>query len=109
METPMSDQTTAIEVEIPDPPIEPIKLISVWREAATQLLAQGEAAAAGAFLGCASMLEAWIKHEGTSVILCMPQAFRVLILAAHEFAPDDKESWKALGQAARAFRLDGAA
>lgn len=106
----MSDQTTtAIEVEIPDPPIEPIKLISVWREAATQLLAQGEAAAAGAFLGCASMLEAWIKHEGTSVILCMPRTMLGLVHAAHEFDPNDKETWKALGHAAHVFRTDGAA
>lgn len=92
-----------------DVPFEPIKLSSMWREAAAQLLAQGEATAAGAFLGCARMLEAWIKHEGTSTIMCMPQSFRVLILAAHEFSPNDKESWKALGQAAHTFRLDGAA
>lgn len=104
-------ETTAIEVSGPDLdiPFEPIKLTAMWREAAAQLLAQGEATAAGAFLGCARMLEAWIKHEGQSVMMCMPASMRQLVWAAHEFDPNDKESWKHLGRIAHAFRTEGLA
>ncbi len=108
----MSDQTTtAIETSGPnlDIPFEPIKLAAMWREAAVQLLGQGEATAAGAFLGCARMLEAWIKFEGNNVAMCMPRSYLRLIHQAHEFDHTDKDSWKALARAAHEFKTEGAA
>lgn len=107
----MSDttKTEAIEVSGPDLdiPFEPIRLVAMWEEAAAQLLKQGEATAAGAFLGCARMLRAWINAEGQSVIMCMPRSMLHLIHAAHDFDPNDKDSWKDLARVAHAFRNDG--
>lgn len=81
-------------------PIEPTKLVIVWREAAATFLKHGEATAADAFLGCSRMLGAWIEHEGPSVILCMPRSMLRLINAAMHFNQHDRDSWHALAQAA---------
>lgn len=96
--------TEADEPAIPNVPIEPIRLVGMWREAAQNLAKQGEGAAAGAFVACAQMLETWVQHEGTSAIMCMPRSMLGLIHAAHAFDSSDKETWKNLGRAADHFR-----
>lgn len=97
-------QATTIE-ELPQVAVEPCRLVEMWREAAHELMKQGEPSAAGAFLGCAQMLQTWIEHEGLSAIMCMPRSLIGLMYAAHEFDPQDKDTWKALGQAAHQFRV----
>lgn len=96
--------TSDEESAIPQVAIEPVRLVVMWREAAQNLAKQGEGAAAGAFVACAQMLETWIHHEGTSVIMCMPRAMLGLVHAAHAFDPQDKDTWKDLGRAAENFR-----
>lgn len=97
--------TTSDEPEmIPNAPIEPVRLVGMWREAAQNPAKQGEGAAAGAFMACAQMLETWVQHEGQSVIMCMPRSMLGLIHAAHAFDSSDKDTWKNLGRAAEHFR-----
>lgn len=96
--------TSEEEAMIPNVPIEPVKLVGVWREAAENLAKQGEGPAAGAFVACAQMLQTWIQHEGLSCIMCMPRSLLGLMQAAHQFDSRDKETWKHLGHAADNFR-----
>lgn len=95
--------TSEEEAMIPQVPIEPVRLVCMWREAAQDLAKQGEGAAAGAFVACAQMLETWIQTEGLSCIMCMPRSLLGLMHAAHAFDPQDKDTWKDLGRAAQHF------
>lgn len=97
-------------------PIEPLRLVEMWREAADKLMRQGNEfpagsrergeslAAGGAFVGCAQMLQAWIEFEGVNVMMCMPRSFLALIHRAHEFERSEAETWNALADAAEKMR-----
>lgn len=96
--------TSEEEAAIPQVPIEPVRLVGMWHEAAQNLSKQGEHAAAGAFTAAAQMLQTWIQHEGLSCIMCMPRSLLGLMHAAHAFDAQDKDTWKDLGRAAEQFR-----
>jgi hypothetical protein len=106
----MSDTTMTEAIEATpdlDIPFEPVRLVEMWEQAAADLLGQGEAVAAGAFLGCARMLKAWIRHEGAHAIMCMPTSMVLLIGAAMQFDQTNKEHWKRLAGLAKACQGAG--
>jgi hypothetical protein len=109
----MSEPTTTEPTLILDPlldiPIPPVQLVCVWQEAAEAMAKQGEAAAAGAFIACTRQLSAWIKHEGSHVMMRMPREMSQLIMFAMQFDQTDKDDWRRLAGLAKACQNGGTA
>ena len=77
-------------------PVEPARLIEMWRAAAKESPQQG----AAALNYCATHLETWMRHEGDNIAMCMPRAYIRLIRAALHFDPRQQTSCRELAEAA---------
>lgn len=84
-----SEPTAAPSPPIEFEPIPPTQLVQLWAGMAEQYR-ESNPSAANALYHCACQLDCWIKHEGMSVIVCMPPSYLRLIHAALHYDPNDQ-------------------